>query len=740
MENKNNAAELADQFIKYTGQSLFLTGKAGTGKTTFLKRIKETVRKEIIIAAPTGVAAINAGGVTLHSLFQMPFKPFIPINRNSNSSNLNCIYKNELIDNIHFNKEKIQLLTALELLIIDEISMVRADMIDAIDVILKYVRNKPDKSFGGVQMLFIGDLFQLSPIAKNEEWEILKNSYKSPFFFNSNIIKENPPLIIELNHIYRQNDPVFINLLNNIRNNEISNSDLLLLDKIYDLSLDYAIHDGYITLTTHNHKADTINLQKLNELPGANHIFEAFISGNFDQKIYPVDKVISLKVGAQVMLIKNDKTETRRFHNGKIGRVAKIENENIWIDFPGESAFLLEKESWKNVDYKFDETEGKILEDVIGEFKQFPIRLAWAVTIHKSQGLTFEKAILDIENSFAPGQVYVALSRIKSLSGLLMSSKINPVSIVSNKEVLTYLNSAKQDENFLKCLLQRQKQIMLLEKIIDVFSWNDIIKDLSKHKNNYAKWNLENTLPEMKWEAELSIAIDKQQETVIKFSLQLRTLLSQASDGFNQFIIRVKDATSYFTDVIGKKIFPLLEINHKKAKDKKYHKGYIISLEVLIKELEIKNLELINAVAISELMTEKDNKTVIERLNGLKTLHAIRNSKEEKKTIKIKKKSSSSISTLKLFKDGISVNQIAYLRDLAVNTIEVHLADFIKTGELSIYELIPTDKVDLILNVLTKSNYDINAVKGQLGEGYSYFHIRAVKNHYILLSNQVITS
>ena len=729
MTNEITAAALADEFIQYTGRSLFLTGKAGTGKTTFLKKIKDHLNKKMIIAAPTGVAAINAGGVTLHSLFQLPFKPFIPTDRTSNESNLNCVYRDELIESIHFSKEKISLLTALELLVIDEISMVRADVLDAIDIILKHVRGEQNKPFGGVQILFIGDLLQLSPIAKNDDWQILNQFYASPFFFCSKVIAPTPLIVIELKHIYRQSDPRFISLLNNIRNNEINNDDILVLQKCYHPSLATTIPDGYITLTTHNHQAETINLQKLDELPGENHLSEAVISGNFDQKIFPVDKTITLKVGTQVMLIKNDKPDLRRFYNGKIGTISKIVGDDIWIGFLGENEFLLEKESWKNVEYRYDINEGKIKEEVIGEFKQFPIRLAWAITIHKSQGLTFERAIVDIGDSFAAGQVYVALSRVKSLEGLLLRSEINMSSITSNQEVIHFLNTATKSDLFLDALLKKEKANFLLEKIVAFFKLNPILQILAKHQSNHDKWKLDKTSSALKWEEEFSLLLNSYQETVLTFIRHLEILFI-LPDNYMQFQSRIKDAVIYFHGEIEKNILPFFYENVRKAKVGKYPKAYLTSLELFDKNLKDKITDLNNATNISNALTDMEGKFILEKINEL---CSATNKGESEKSQAANKTSSVNLAIVSLYKSGKTISEIANKRKLANNTVETHLLSAVQTGNLSIYELMPLEKIYTIANELNGNSLNINIVKSNLGEQYSFFHIRSVLNHLTYL-------
>lgn len=723
-------AELAKQFISYTSQNVFLTGKAGTGKTTFLKQLAATTTKNIIIAAPTGVAAINAGGVTLHSLFQLPFNPYIPDVRFSSTHNLHCVYKNELLQNIRLNKDKMNLLQEMDLLVIDEISMVRADVLDAIDAILRHVRNKPGKPFGGVQVLFIGDLFQLSPIVRNEEWQALGEYYTSPFFFQSRVVKEHMPIVIELKHIYRQNEPEFIRVLNNVRNNEVTHNDIQLLNNCYDPHISQADLDNYITLTTHNHQADKINQSKLDELPGESASFNADVTGIFEERTYPIDKTITLKLGTQIMFIKNDKGEQRRYFNGKIGKVTKLQDDKVWVAFGEEEEFVIEQESWTNVEYQYDATEEKVKEVIIGEFKQLPIRLAWAITIHKSQGLTFEHAIIDVANSFATGQVYVALSRVKSLKGLRLISPINFNSIVSNNEVLAFIRSANRQEALLLEQLCHLQQRYILEQLSNIFSWTKIIKVLTAHKESFRKWKVSDDAIARKWLQEILTASMKQEETAVKFQLQLEQLFY---DGVNndatQLQNRIKAASAYFTKEVENVFLPLVADHLAKIKEGKYPKGYTASLSHIRKQYDGKMLALKHAAAIaSELHKDSDAVAVLRQLEDAKK-EVTKVAAPEPRPKEEKIKGASSIATFNLFMEGKSINDIAEERNLAVSTIEGHLADCVKTGTISVFRLVPKEKVAAIQESLQQYDNSMSMVKEKLGERYSYFEIRVVMNH-----------
>ena len=458
---RNEIFDLAFGFVTETSENIFLTGKAGTGKTTFLKYLKEHCAKNIVVAAPTGVAAINAGGVTLHSLFQLPFHPFLPTRAN----------KDELLGKLKFNKQRQQLLRKMELLVIDEISMVRADTMDAIDTILRSVRRNHETPFGGVQLLCIGDLFQLPPVAKNEEWNIMQEYYASPFFFDSLVVREQMPLLIELTKIYRQKEDSFVRLLNKVRNNAMDADDFEDLHMRYDPGFRPGYDDKYITLTSHNNQADQINNRELDKLLAAPFTYKAEIEGDFPEHMLPAENELVLKPGAQVMFLKNDVVQ-RKYFNGKIGVIKSLEDDTIVVESDGENIYV-GKETWENSRYTLNRADGKLEQETLGTFTQFPLRLAWAITIHKSQGLTFDHVMIDAGAAFSSGQVYVALSRCTSLEGIVLLSKISPSAILMNENVVkgqqALMHKGSLPERFAGARLVFTQQ--LLEHI---FSFADI--------------------------------------------------------------------------------------------------------------------------------------------------------------------------------------------------------------------------------------------------------------------------
>ena len=455
---KNPELELAIQFIEKTDRNLFITGKAGTGKTTFLHKIKQESLKRMVIVAPTGVAAINAKGVTIHSFFQMPFGPILP-NQIANTSNAQR----------KFSKTKIDIIKSLDLIIIDEISMVRADLLDGIDQVMRRYKNR-NKVFGGVQILMIGDLQQLAPVVRPNEWSLLQAHYNTVYFFSSKAYQEANVVSIELKHIYRQKNEDFIKILNEIRTDTLSDMSAKILNKNYNPSFSPTKEEGYITLTTHNNRANLINESELNKLKIKSSFFKAEISGKFSENAYPNAERLELKVGAQVMFIKNDSSTDKRYYNGKIGIITAISKESVTVKCANEiDEIVTEKETWSNINYSINEETKAIKEEMIGAFSQIPLRLAWAITIHKSQGLTFEKAIIDAEASFAHGQTYVALSRCTSLEGLVLKTPITSSAIINDSTVSVFNESVEENHPDESVLNESEKhfQLNLISEILD---------------------------------------------------------------------------------------------------------------------------------------------------------------------------------------------------------------------------------------------------------------------------------
>jgi PIF1-like helicase/Helix-turn-helix domain/HRDC domain/Helicase len=547
--------QLAIQLVNQSNRNIFLTGKAGTGKTTFLKYIREHCHKQMAVVAPTGVAAINAGGVTIHSFFQLPLAPFIPEARGTGFQNggQEISNKHSLISRLRFNGDKKKVLQQLELLVIDEISMVRCDTLDAIDTVLRHVRQRPNERFGGAQLLFIGDMLQLPPVIKEQEWSLLAEYYNGPYFFDSKVLSEEPPVYIEFNKIYRQRDEQFINILNQVRNNELNEEGVSILDSRFLPTFRRRKQDGYIILTTHNSKAAEINGNELTRLDTKLFSYEAEVLDEFSDRAYPADQVLQLKEGAQVMFIRNDAAEKgKRFFNGKIGVISRLEKDKIFVQCEGDSSEIeVQKEKWENIRYTLNKESRQLVSDVLGSFTQYPLRLAWAITIHKSQGLTFEKAIIDAGAAFAPGQVYVALSRCTSLEGMVLQSKVRSNSLFSDHRIVQF-SQRSASSNQLQQELAIAKRNYALHTLVHTFDFSNAIAQ-AKELIEYLWEHSSSFNPEaLGWVESLVQKMEADQETARKFQTQLHSLFQQEENtDTNQLLQqRIKAAAVYFISAI----------------------------------------------------------------------------------------------------------------------------------------------------------------------------------------------
>lgn len=575
----NPQLELAFDYVSNTSKNIFLTGKAGTGKTTFLHRIKNEPVKRMVVVAPTGVAAINAGGMTIHSFFQLPFGPYLPGNAR------------EAARQRRFSGEKIRLIQSLDLLVIDEISMVRADLLDGIDDVLRRYKDYY-KPFGGVQLLMIGDLHQLPPVVKEEEWGMLRPYYPTPYFFSSQALQKSDPVVIELKHIFRQSDSTFIDLLNKVRDNKMDDDVLATLNSRFVPDFKPKEEDAYITLTTHNALAQHINAQKLADIPRPAKVFRAEISGDFPAHAYPTDEVLEVKTGAQVMFVKNDMAREKRFYNGKIGKIVSIHEGTIYVRCPGEEEEIaVVPVDWENVKYTLNEHSKEVAEEVIGVFNQYPLKLAWAITIHKSQGLTFERVILDAQSAFAHGQVYVALSRCKSFEGIVLRSKIAYSSVRTDSTVKNYSEETGKNEPD-QAHLEQSKTEFQQSLILELFAFGNLKKCFEQMSRVLLEHD--NTLhpeAERQFNALSDIAGAQVFSIAEKFRPQIHGYFQQGGlpEENAELQARIGKASAWFLEKIGSELLPAAKNIQIITDNKAVRKMATEALANLQKELFVKN-------------------------------------------------------------------------------------------------------------------------------------------------------
>ena len=715
----SETAELAAQYINTTDKHIFLTGKAGTGKTTFLKHIIRNTHKKCVVAAPTGIAAINAEGVTLHSLLQLPFGAFIPQRIHPPMANAKFTTLYNLFKDVRFAAAKRNLLREVELLIIDEVSMLRADLLDCIDHTLRFLRRNKNQPFGGLQILFIGDLMQLPPVVKDDEWQVLSQYYKSSYFFDALALSHERPIHIELKKIYRQQDENFIGILNRFRENHQTSGDLKTLNQHYKTDYEKLSSQGYIHLTTHNRKADKINSEALEKLSGRTYTYSANIERDYAENLYPVPASLQLKKGAQVMFIKNDSSGEGQFFNGKIGQVDSLDSTQIKVRFEDDTIVTVPHYTWENKRYSLNPDTQEIEEKVLGSFEHFPIRLAWAITVHKSQGLTFEKAILDLTNAFTQGQVYVALSRMTSLKGLVLSSPI-PENGFPISQAMEDFDAAKEAESVIASKLA-QEQIEYLKKLISTsFDFTFFIRSLNSHLLSFDKQENRSLKQQyLAWTNEqiaLLAPIEKIGQTFIR---QGHGLLSQGDPELMPLADRVTKATDYFSELLSNFI-EAVNTHDRGLKDKTKIKAYRKELKTL-HELAVsihlklhKTSLLVSAQAKGETLT----KTHVEEADFFKT------QKEAVESQKKKDKTPTAEVSFALHKAGKSIDEIAEERQLVPGTIASHLAKYVATGEVDAYDLVDKEKLDNILSLITPQTAGSGEIKSKLGDDYSWEEVR----------------
>jgi hypothetical protein len=723
-------AKIAVRYVNTTNRLIFLTGKAGSGKTTLLRYIINNTYKNVAVAAPTGIAAINAKGVTLHSLLQLPFGTFIPedntVDFSRTSEQINT--PKTFLQQFKMYGNKRQIIRNLELLIIDEVSMLRADILDCIDLILRMVRKNPEP-FGGLQIMFIGDLNQLPPVIKQHEWQYLNRYYKTGYFFEALALQKAEMIYIELDKIFRQSDPEFMAILNRLRDNHLSEEDIDKLNEHYEEDIEESQKEGYINITTHNRKADLINEKALKSLNTEEKTYKAEIEGDFPENMFPLPEKLNFKIGAQVMFIKNDSSGEARYFNGKIGEISEMNEDTIKVKLKNpKDEVTVERYEWMNQRYSLDKSTNELQEKWLGTFKQFPLKLAWAITVHKSQGLTFEKAILDLSDSFAPGQMYVALSRLTGLNGLILSKPISNIPFELDKSLKQFEHNKKDNET-LNQKLTLDRKSFIFNTVRNTFDFQDLMKDLNFHLGSFNK--SENRSLKQQY-ADWTRAKKEQFEEINKIGLKFQSSLAhyEAKENYlKELAERVDSAEDYFKPKV-KDLYDAFKAHLIDTSKQNKVKAYLKELENITEQLKSKLLEISKTAMLVTAASEN-------RILSKKDLHQSSTFEEAKKDAKGKKKKAKKDKTptaeisYNLFKEGLNVDEIAANRELVPGTILGHLSKYIETGEIEASQLMDATKLEQICQVMALDEVKGSGdVKARLGDEFTYGEIKIAWGHF----------
>ena len=661
-----NTYELAYEYVQHTNRCIFLTGKAGTGKTTFLRRLKEECPKQMAVVAPTGVAAINAEGVTIHSLFQLPPQLFIPTDE----------ARRQLFGEMQMRANKQRVLRNLELLVIDEVSMVRADLLDTIDAVLRHFKHRPTIPFGGVQLLVIGDLFQLSPVVREEEWRLLQSFYDGPYFFQARVFRELKPIYIEFEHVYRQTNIEFLSILNEVRNNALTPDSLRILNSRYIPDFK---SDSYITLSTHNSKVDAINQREMNALKGKEYTYRATITDTFPESMYPIDEQLTLKVGARVMFIKNDSSNDKLYYNGKLGVVTSLSKQAINVQCDDGTEVNVHNEVWENIRYNADSGSDQVQTEIIGTFTHYPLRLAWAITIHKAQGLTFDQLIIDAEDAFAAGQVYVALSRCRSLEGLTLLTPIPTRALTNAREVLQFTDNQDSLQTIEQNLISAQKDYLttLLCALFDFKEHTEQLYALQRMANNMSSLQF----PPNEYLTDLISLLLDLHGVGERFQQQIRQLMYH--DQIEQLQQRLQAASQYYAP----KIYELLkamsdcQLRSNNQSDAAQLKQNILDIYAAISRKAYLQSQIAQNVTVEAYF--KARKTYKYKEPALTIYTTQRKARVNATTFQ----------SLTLLHQGYRIKDIAKHRNVTQRTVIKHLKTLMEDGMLEIHEIHPADRV-----------------------------------------------
>ena len=663
-----NAYELAYEYVQHTNRCIFLTGKAGTGKTTFLRRLKQECPKQMAVVAPTGVAAINAEGVTIHSLFQLPPQLFLPTPE----------ARKQLFSEMQMRAQKQRVLRNLELLVIDEVSMVRSDLLDTIDAVLRHIKHQPNHPFGGVQVLVIGDLFQLSPVAREEEWRMLQDYYSGPYFFQAHVFQQLNPIYIELDHVFRQTNMDFVEILNQVRNNTLTSQSLQMLNSRYMPDFKSDADEHYIVLSTHNRKVDAINQREMDALGGKVYCYSATIKDTFPESMFPMDEVLRLKLGARVMFTKNDSSAEKRYYNGKLGIVSHLTDKTITVTCEGEDPIDVHLETWENVRYVSEVGSEVVQPEVIGSFSHYPLRLAWAITIHKAQGLTFDHVVIDAADAFAAGQVYVALSRCRSLEGIVLLTPIPSSALTNAREVLEFTNQQQEIDSIREQLplAQREYLIILLCAIYDFrelmgrcYALSQMSKKMTSVQNT-----MDNYFPN------IIVLLEELQRVGERFQQQLRQLVYQSQT--HRLQERLKASIPYFAPRLQEvlKTISNCPLRSNDKSDATALKQSLIDIYAAIARMAYLQAQVSNVPTVEGYFKARDSFRLKEPNLTIYTV--------QRKV----RSDSTALKTLQLFYAGYRIPQIAKERKLTIRTVVKHLRSFLDHDIIHISNFSPSDQ------------------------------------------------
>ena len=658
--------ELAYHYVQHTNRCIFLTGKAGTGKTTFLRRLKQECPKQMAVVAPTGVAAINAEGVTIHSLFQLPPQLFLPTDE----------ARRQLFSEMQMRANKQRVLRNLELLVIDEVSMVRADLLDTIDAVLRHFKHRPTIPFGGVQLLVIGDLFQLSPVVREEEWRLLQPFYDGPYFFQARVFRELQPIYIEFEHVYRQTNLEFLSILNEVRNNRLTMQSLRILNSRY---LPDFKSDSHITLSTHNSKVDAINQREMNALKGKEYSYRATITDTFPESMYPIDEQLVLKVGARVMFIKNDSSSDKLYYNGKLGVVTSLSKQAINVRCDDGTEVNVHNEVWENIRYNADSGSDQVQTEVIGTFTHYPLRLAWAITIHKAQGLTFDQLIIDAEDAFAAGQVYVALSRCRSLEGLTLLTPIPTHALTNAREVLQFTDKQDSIQTVEQNLQPAQKEYLttLLCALFDFKEHTEQLYSLQRMANNMTSLQI----PPNQYISDLISPLLDLHGVGERFQQQIRQLMYH--DQLDKLQERLQAACQYYAP----KIYDLLKemsdcpLRSNNQSDSAQLKQAILDIYAAISRKAYLQAQMARRVSVEAYFDARKSYKYKEPSLTIYT------------TQRKSRVNATTFQTMTLLHQGYRIKDIAKHRNMTQRTVIKHLKILLEDGVIELHDFHPADRL-----------------------------------------------